>query len=243
MRGLLHHIEPLSEAPSQGVLSCADVTVATLQIVQLWHDGEGSWDFQRSLLFSAFGFFYASSIGYTVYNRVYPRLFGAGRPVTTALCDIMTNCPFLYFPMFYVAKAFAFTPVTQWSIVRIPKFPLFPHSSPSRLTFLGVDQFPLPHVSITPPLNSTCLSLCSVTDGVVARSQRTAEVVKSSHHMWRDNLRGDCMAAAMFWFPVNSVNFRFVPLHLRLPFMAVIGCAWAVVLSSRNGARVDDDDE
>eukprot|EP00035_Acanthoeca_spectabilis_P020538 m.433431 g.433431 ORF g.433431 m.433431 type:complete len:285 (-) comp17575_c0_seq1:345-1199(-) len=161
---------------------------AIIQIVQLWHDGEGSWDFQRSLLFSAFGLFYASSIGYTVYNRVYPRLFGAGRPVTTALCDIMTNCPFLYFPMFYVAKAFAFTPVTQWSI-------------------------------------------------------RTAEVVKSSHHMWRDNLRGDCMAAAMFWFPVNSVNFRFVPLHLRLPFMSVIGCAWAVVLSSRNGARVDDDDE
>uniref|UniRef100_A0A6V3JY60 Uncharacterized protein n=1 Tax=Lotharella globosa TaxID=91324 RepID=A0A6V3JY60_9EUKA len=40
----------------------------------------------------------------------------------------------------------------------------------------------------------------------------------------RENFREDAKAAAMFWIPVHWLNFKMVPLHLRMPFMGLIGC-------------------
>lgn len=78
------------------------------------------WDFQRTLLFTLFGFVYASTAGYTVYNLIYPRLFGSSRPYMTAFLDVCSQTPFFYFPTFYIARSFAFTPIPDWIEVRPP---------------------------------------------------------------------------------------------------------------------------
>lgn len=65
------------------------------------------WDPVRTLLFASFGFSYASTAGYVVYNRIYALRALATRPVLTAFIDCLTNMPMLYFPAFYVAREFA----------------------------------------------------------------------------------------------------------------------------------------
>eukprot|EP00038_Savillea_parva_P007262 m.168904 g.168904 ORF g.168904 m.168904 type:complete len:284 (+) comp13021_c0_seq1:476-1327(+) len=149
------------------------------------NDGEG-WDIQRTCLFTVFGFVYASTAGYTIYNVLYPRIMGASRPYTTALFDVLTHNPFVYFPSFYVAKSFAFSPVSEWTT-------------------------------------------------------RGREIAEDGLKLWRYNFNGDVMTAMLFWLPMHCVNFRLVPLHFRLPFMAAIGCGWVAILSSRNGSRPDEE--
>jgi len=142
------------------------------------------WDVQRTALFTCFGFLYASTVGYSVYNVLYPWLM-RGRPYATAAIDCLTHVPFIYFPMFYVCKSFAFTPITQWA-----KHPL--------------------------------------------------QIADDGLGQWRGNLKGDFVTGTMFWLPMHAVNFRLVPLHFRLPFMAAIGLFWAAILSTRSGGRQED---
>lgn len=64
----------------------------------------------RTLLFGTFGLTYASTIGYTVYNRLYACRFFAGRPLLTAAVDVVSHMPLLYFPAFYVIREMALCP-------------------------------------------------------------------------------------------------------------------------------------
>ena len=55
--------------------------------------------------------------GYWFYNIVLTKFFGT-RPYVAAVVDVVTNCPFLYYPMFYIAKAFVFETSAAWLEVR-----------------------------------------------------------------------------------------------------------------------------
>mmetsp|Transcript_2566 Transcript_2566/g.5072 ORF Transcript_2566/g.5072 Transcript_2566/m.5072 type:complete len:242 (+) Transcript_2566:78-803(+) len=144
-----------------------------------------SWDVRRTALFAAFGSTYAMTFGYGVYNVLYPALMPKGRPILNALIDCCTNSPFLYFPVYYIFREFAYeaTPETR---------------------------------------------------------AQPVEVVKNGLSKWKEALPRDFKACFLFWLPVNSLNFWIVPLHFRQPFMAVVGFAWAMILSNSRGSRDEE---
>lgn len=82
---------------------------ALVQAVQGYENGrfKKDWlDLRRSMSFGAFGAAYAP-LGVLFYNKLYPFLLGA-RPFLTAMVDVTTQGPFLYFPMYYVCKEMVF---------------------------------------------------------------------------------------------------------------------------------------
>uniref|UniRef100_A0A7S3YJ58 Uncharacterized protein n=2 Tax=Lotharella globosa TaxID=91324 RepID=A0A7S3YJ58_9EUKA len=143
----------------------------------------GSWDVRRSVIFGLFGFAYGSTVGYGVYNILYPRFAPPGWPLGTAIFDVLTNTPFIYFPMYY-------------------------------FVYVAIDD--------------------NMMHG-------PAEYIKRGLKLHRENFREDAKAAAMFWIPVHWLNFKMVPLHLRMPFMGLIGFSWAVILSAQRGMRSNAD--
>ena len=126
---------------------------------------------QLMALFSAV---YASGPGYLIYNIIYPSIpFLSRSPLAAAAVDVTVNCPFVFFPMFYVAKEYI-----------IPR----------------------------PGLNGG------------------GEVVRGLTN-WKRNFRQDSLACAAVWIPLHWVNFKYVPIKYRLPFMAGSGIVWSFVMS------------
>ena len=67
--------------------------------------GKKRWlDYERLGLFTGFGFSYAATMGFTLYNRVYPRVLPT-RPLMTAMVDAGIHTPTLYFLAFYCMQA------------------------------------------------------------------------------------------------------------------------------------------
>lgn len=52
---------------------------------------------------------------------------------------------------------------------------------------------------------------------------------------WKNNILTDMMAAWKFWLPANIVNFGFMPMHLRVVFMAALSLFWTAILSVMRG--------
>ena len=64
-----------------------------------------------------------------------------------------------------------------------------------------------------------------------------SELVSTALGRWQTNMGEDVAAMAAFWIPANYMNFRFVPLHLRMPVMSLVGAGWAAILSGLRGAE------
>lgn len=75
-------------------------------------DADFKYNFPRTFLFGVFGFSFASTIGYQVYNVLYPMTRWS--PLTTAVIDVFVQMPLFYFPIFYVSKEFIFSDSKQW---------------------------------------------------------------------------------------------------------------------------------
>jgi protein Mpv17 len=66
----------------------------------------------------------------------------------------------------------------------------------------------------------------------------------------RPLIRGECSAASLYrkegweclkanwfiWIPAQIVNFAFVPIHLRVPFVSSTSFGWTIILSTMQGA-------
>mmetsp|Transcript_16406 Transcript_16406/g.19690 ORF Transcript_16406/g.19690 Transcript_16406/m.19690 type:complete len:251 (-) Transcript_16406:262-1014(-) len=63
------------------------------------------------------------------------------------------------------------------------------------------------------------------------------KVVKGGINTWWTSLPTDFKSCTTFWIPMNYLNFWLMPLHLRQPFMSVVGIGWAMILSKNRGAR------
>ena len=60
--------------------------------------------------------------------------------------------------------------------------------------------------------------------------------------MWKTNIVEDAKVAACFWLPVQTFNFKFVPLHLRIPYLGVAGLVWVGMISALRGGGAEEDD-
>mmetsp|Transcript_24849 Transcript_24849/g.40047 ORF Transcript_24849/g.40047 Transcript_24849/m.40047 type:complete len:481 (-) Transcript_24849:249-1691(-) len=66
-------------------------------------------------------------------------------------------------------------------------------------------------------------------------SRDISVTMSSAIKKWRKNLWEDTKASWMIWWPCNLVNFGFMPMHYRIPFMAVCSFAFCVVISLMRG--------
>lgn len=49
------------------------------------------------------------------------------------------------------------------------------------------------------------------------------------------NMREDCLALWKIWVPSTLVNFAFMPMHLRIPWVATTSLVWTCILSAMRG--------
>jgi Ca2+-binding EF-hand superfamily protein len=54
---------------------------------------------------------------------------------------------------------------------------------------------------------------------------------------WRENIWDDLQGSWKIWIPADIINFAFCPMHLRIPFMAVVSMVYTVVLSLSQGGK------
>jgi hypothetical protein len=61
---------------------------------------------------------------------------------------------------------------------------------------------------------------------------------------YQANFVGDTTAMIGVWIPLHFVNFRFIPLHFRMPFLSLSGLLWVAILSSRRGSdKAEENDQ
>jgi hypothetical protein len=76
----------------------------------------------------------------------------------------------------------------------------------------------------------------SLREQVMARKVEVTTVVENALTKWRTNFVDDVKLLALVWIPLHYVNFKYLPVHQRMPFMAVAGVLWSGVLSFQRGA-------
>eukprot|EP00536_Pseudo-nitzschia_multiseries_P005083 jgi/Psemu1/254171/estExt_Genewise1Plus.C_920014 len=60
---------------------------------------------------------------------------------------------------------------------------------------------------------------------------------------YRENMKEDLLALWKIWVPATLFNFAFMPMHLRIPFVAGVSLLWTCILSSMRGGDVIHADE
>eukprot|EP00980_Cylindrotheca_fusiformis_P000417 scaffold101_cov123-Cylindrotheca_fusiformis.AAC.20 len=55
---------------------------------------------------------------------------------------------------------------------------------------------------------------------------------------YKRNMKEDLVALWKIWLPGTAINFAFMPMHLRIPFVAGISLLWTCVLSTMRGGDV-----
>ena len=65
-------------------------------------------------------------------------------------------------------------------------------------------------------------------------------IARDIFDVWKNNVLTDALACAGFWVPANGVCFFYVPIHWRVPYIAGVGFAWIVGLSSLRGRQTSD---
>lgn len=55
---------------------------------------------------------------------------------------------------------------------------------------------------------------------------------------YRTNMKEDLLALWKVWVPATIVNFSFMPMHLRIPFVAGVSLLWTCILSTMRGGDI-----
>lgn len=61
--------------------------------------------------------------------------------------------------------------------------------------------------------------------------------INNAVHDYHKNIGADIAAMWKLWIPAQMVNFMFVPLHLRMPFITGVSFAWTTILSMMRGKQ------
>lgn len=57
---------------------------------------------------------------------------------------------------------------------------------------------------------------------------------------YRQNITNDLIAMWKLWLPAQMVNFTFVPLHYRMPFITSVSFGWTMILSFMRGRKIEN---
>lgn len=64
--------------------------------------------------------------------------------------------------------------------------------------------------------------------------QKTVDDVVS---MYKTNIQKDLISIWKLWVPAQVLNFMFLPLYLRMPFITSVSFVWTMILSLTHGSR------
>lgn len=57
---------------------------------------------------------------------------------------------------------------------------------------------------------------------------------------YNENIKSDMIAMWKVWFPAQMINFTFVPVHFRMPFITSVSFGWTIILSLMRGNKKND---
>lgn len=60
---------------------------------------------------------------------------------------------------------------------------------------------------------------------------------------YRRNMKEDLIALWKIWVPAMAINFSFMPMYARIPFVASVSLLWTCILSSMRGGDLEHADE
>jgi len=66
-------------------------------------------------------------------------------------------------------------------------------------------------------------------------------VIPIAKEKWKTNMWGDFKLNAGFWGPVSGIMFKFIPDHLRIPWLSACGTFYYAILSWNRGALSEDE--
>jgi len=64
--------------------------------------------------------------------------------------------------------------------------------------------------------------------------------IPATYAKWKANVFEVSMASATLWLPAQILNFYFMPQHLMVPFINLVGVFWVVYLSLKEGMTKDE---
>lgn len=57
---------------------------------------------------------------------------------------------------------------------------------------------------------------------------------------YNENIKNDMIAMWKVWLPAQMINFTFIPIHFRMPFITSVSFGWTIILSLMRGNKKND---
>lgn len=253
MWGSQHFVPAAIAAGTNGLryLACEYVN----QYASWRQNRDFSFDRRRGFSFLIFGAGYAGGPGYLIYNILYPRsrMFARLGPLSASIFDCCVHTPLGFFPIYYASKHMIFFDHQKFlsdsrvsavgesrtsavvgdtlgcSLSLDPRFGVC--QSPS--TYGGSNCVDRSYVESN-PVHGPCSVFVGIASGSVSPAEGLARlrfVGRGAFREWAVNFKRDFIAGTIVWVPIMYVNFRFVPLQYRWPYMSVTGIVWALIFT------------
>lgn len=159
---------------------------------------------ERLGIFTFWGTWYGAGLGYWSYHELYPRLFGIvgmRAALATAAMDVFVTCPFIYYPI--------------WHCYKLAGEQYQNRDKDQGNRWNGASNLASPGSSLT----------------AEALGKYGRELVTGAAARYRESFVQDNLAMIAVWMPLHVINFRFIPLQHRFPFIAVTGLVWTTTFS------------
>lgn len=67
----------------------------------------------------------------------------------------------------------------------------------------------------------------------IADGQGVDNIIKD----YKTNIKDDLATIWKLWIPAQMINFTYIPIHLRMPFITGVSFAWTIILSMTRGKQ------
>jgi len=125
--------------------------------------------------------------------------------------------------------------VYPWMFSVLPKM----GTQPKHLVTIAVDMVAHMQCYYYPAFYCLQEFMKDVREGIF---RPTGEIASSAWTNYTNNFVEDFANMCVVWVPLHLINFNFVPLHFRTPFIALAGFLWAARLSFLRGAATVSDE-
>ena len=204
-------------------ISCAKTSFSDLLVQKVVQKRE-QVDWKRNAAFAAFGFFYLGGVQYSIYVSLFSRIFPgaaafAAKPLREKLKDTRG--------MFQVRYRLS-------TRIQLQKL----HDSHASLFSCQVAAQVFLDQCVHHPIMYFPAFYCT-RELVMHEKPDLNRCLKE----YRMNMKEDLHALWKIWVPATLINFAFMPMYARIPFVAGVSLLWSAVLSAMRGGDVAHGEE
>ena len=66
------------------------------------------------------------------------------------------------------------------------------------------------------------------------------QTVNNVIETYNENIKTDLITMWRLWFPAQIINFTFIPIHFRMPFITSVSFGWTIILSCMRGNKKNE---